>query len=938
MEIPLDNQSAGVPPRGVSQAGNLDRLSLEFREAMAGFLAVGETDPQKGAERGRSDNTPLRFDVEIRIDDLGRFLRVMEHSADLTGTITFAPLGGTFAIRDGRFNLFTVDPQTGVRQMTYAFRFTASEGQTYYLQGQKKIHDDPSMFTPLKDMTTLFTIVYRGEDEHALVYGAGELYFPLVEARSLISSMKEGGTTSWWQKTAALMAFVSFAYGALRDEYLKPVRLFYDTRYENLVLTGSLRTSGGIEAPFFFISGVHERGFPWGDTGIFWDVLLAVGDGKRGYERYCITNLVLEGLELDVSRGTYRYRGPLFKLAEGYSTSYSQMRKKEPPLSEFEADFRLEFDAQPYDAVAVSFPLVPKLVRKLSSTMANELVEHLPGEDPLGIYITPHTVRVRSGSLKLRETAGNGTSGEIEWNVVTTGSFGEAELGTFRNLREPKTLYGYLCAIRAHDQAARVQIHSRTLRDEKEHYMKDRLEAFLGAVVARTSSSEMLMEKGKLTVRPLAPAGLPSQRAPLLEKLGEPVIEVNNDQFPTGIFQRRIVEVLDPSGLRCLALEEDMSLMRLEAIGSEKKVTVASIRGNDKFHALDRVLDMTQFDTLVENKQATSGKPPDKFQIAIKPNFMFAYDKRDHTTYTDPELVHHLVKRLRGRGFANIKVVEAQSTYGEFFDQRRVKEVADYLGYDGSAGYEVVDMTLDADEMLYLGPHLGMHPVSRVWRESDFRISFAKNKTHAYAYYTLTLKNIYGALPLANKFKEYHCDKGIYDTTIEYLTAFRVDFGLVDGYLSADGPFGVFADPLPNQTHTILGGPDLVAVDWVAASKMGINPMIGKHMRLAVTAFGKPEIRVIGDVNPYRPWLNVPAALTLFTNKGVDADYHFGNLMYSAAAQMDETHFHYKNKALYIRILRKLTVPLRRTFFVRTGENPSLGNRFFSWLFYQMGF
>jgi len=614
------------------------------------------------------------------------------------------------------------------------------------------------------------------------------------------------------------------------------------------------------------------------------------------------------------------------------------MRKKGPSLSEFEADFRMEFDARPYDAVAVSFPLVPKLVKKLSSKMANELRDNLPGEHPLGIYITPHTARVRSGSFKLRETAGNGIFGETEWNVVTTSSFGEAELGTFWNLREPKALYGYLCAIRTHEQAARVQIHSRTLRDEKEHWGKDRLEAFLGTVVARTSSSEMLMENGKLTVRPLAPAGLPAQRAPLLEKLGEPVLEVNNDQFPTGIFQRRIVEVLDPSGVRCLALEEDMSLMRLEAIDSDKKVTVASIRDDDKFQALDRVLDITGFDALVERGQATSGKPRDKFQIAIKPNFMFSYDKQDHTTYTDPELVHHLVKRLRGREFANIKVVEAQSTYGEFFDQRSVKEVADYLGYDGSAGYEVVDMTLDADEMRYLGPHLGMHPVSRVWRESDFRISFAKNKTHAYAYYTLTLKNIYGALPLANKFKEYHCNRGIYDTTIEYLTAFPVDFGLVDGYLSADGPFGVFADPRPNETHTVLGGADLVAVDWVAASKMGINPMIGKHMRLAVNAFGKPEIKVIGDANPYRPWLNVPVAFTLFTNKGVDADYHFGNLMYSAAAQMDETHFHRKNKALYMRILRKLTVPLRRAFFVRTGENPSLSNRLFSWLFYRMGF
>ena len=84
--------------------------------------------------------------------------------------------------------------------------------------------------------------------------------------------------------------------------------------------------------------------------------------------------------------------------------------------------------------------------------------------------------------------------------------------------------------------------------------------------------------------------------------------------------------------------------------------------------------------------------------------------------------------------------------------------------------------------------------------------------------------------------------------------------------------------------------------------------------------------------------LNVPAALTLFTNNGVDADYHFGNVMYSACVQMDETYFHYTNHSLIMRLLRTLTNPLRRAFFLRTGENPSWANRFFSWLFYRMGF
>jgi cholesterol oxidase len=915
---------------GTSHRG-LDRLGFRFREAMAGHVGVGEADPSAGAALGRRRGTPLRFDVEIRIASLGEFLRVAEHEAELSGTVTFAPLGGTLPIRDGRFNLFAVEGASGTRRMTYAFRFSAQDGRTFFLRGHKDVRDDAGLDV-VADMTTLFTAVHAGEGEQAPVYAAGELRFDLREAPALLASMDVEGARSLAQKVAAYAAFTSFAWGALRDEYLRDERLLYDTRYENIVVSGRARRADGTAVPFFLVSGVHDRGFPWGDGELFSDLLLAVGDGRGGWRRFAITDRTLEGLFLDVAGGAYRYRGPLFAIGDGFAASFTQMRAGAPHLARCDAELELAFEARPHDAVNVVFPLVPGLVRRLSSRLAKELRDQLPGTNPMGIFITPHGVTPRSGTLRVLGERGVG-----ELAVLADLGFGEAERGTFRNVKDPKTLYGYLCAVRPGSRAARVQIHSRTLRDARERWGRDRLTAFLGSVVSRAASSEMRLEGGKLTVHPLAPAGAPAERAPLLRKLGDPVVEVNNDHFPTAVFQRRIVEVLDPGGERCLALEEDMSLLRLEAVHSDRKVTVASIRGDDPLRALDRVLDETGFDALLEARWATSASSRRDFAIAVKPNFMFAYDKRDRSTYTDPALVHHLVRRLRARGFERIQVVEAQSTYGEYFDRRSVREVADYLGYDGSAGYEVVDMTLDADERRHLGPHLGEHPVSRAWREAGFRISFAKNKTHAYAFYTLTLKNIYGALPLANKFKEYHCRRGIYETTLEYLAAFPVDYGLVDAWLSADGPFGIFADPAPNETRTVLGGADLVAVDWVGASKMGIDPMISPYLRLAVEASGKPEIRLVGDSSPYRPWLNVPVALTLFTNKGVDADHFFGNLMYAAAAQMDETHFQHKNRSWWMRGLRQLTNPVRRAFFVRTGENPSAANRFFGWLFYRMG-
>ena len=919
--------------------GILDNVGLTFEESMSGYLGVGEHDPAQGAAAGKRRDTQIRIDVKVAISELGRFLTVSRHEARLSGSVTCEALGGTCEITEGTFNLFTIDPATGMRQMVYAFRCTSQGGRPYYFHGHKEIRDDPHKLDVVEDMTRLFVVVYEGQDVHGAIYGAGEIRFELSDSLSLATSMKVTNASSFWQQVAARLAFLDFASGVLRREYLAGATPFYETRYENLVLSGAVRDSGGTR-PFFLVSGAHDKGFPWGDGETFWDVLLVIGDGNGGYHRYAMTDRVLTGLEIDVERGTYRYQGPLYALRTGYGTSFRHMRLGSPELEPCRVQIEIAFDAQPYDAVLFPFLAVNGLVRKLSSPLAKQLREALPTHCPLGIHITPHTVRVRSGKLSIVRLGVNGEpiDGEERLDIAAGQTFGEAEVSTFCNLREPTMLYGYICAIRPDAQMARVQIHSRTLRDQREQWAKDQLDAFLGTIVSRVASAEILMEAGTSVCRQFKRSDYDPASHQLFRKLGDPVLEVRNDHYPTAIFLRRVVRVQDPSGQECLALEEDMSLMRLEAAGSDRKVTVAAIKDEDKFRALDGALAETGFDRLLEDRRAVSAKSRTDFSIVIKPNFMFAYDRNDRSTYTDPELVGHLATHLRRLGFENVAVVEAQSTYGQYFDRRSVREMADYLGFDGKAGYRVVDMTEDASERRDLGVHLGLHPVSTVWRDADFRISFAKNKTHAYAYYTLTLKNIYGSLPLADKFKEYHCRRDIYHTTIEYLTAFPVHFGIVDAYRSADGPFGIFADTCPNATDTIIAGPDLVAVDWVAASKMGIDPMISRYMQLAVEKFGKPEIQLVGDAGIYRPWLNVPVALTLFTHKGLDANYHFGNLFYTSCAQMDESHFTHKSRTLPIRLLRRLTVPLRRTLFVRTGENPTWLNRCASALFYRLGF
>jgi uncharacterized protein (DUF362 family) len=293
------------------------------------------------------------------------------------------------------------------------------------------------------------------------------------------------------------------------------------------------------------------------------------------------------------------------------------------------------------------------------------------------------------------------------------------------------------------------------------------------------------------------------------------------------------------------------------------------------------------------------------------------YSTKDRSTYTDPELVEYLIDRMHAAGYGNVAVGEARSTYGTFFTNREVKTVAEYIGLKGK-DYRIIDLSEDLEEFQYSGK-LASHFVNREWKNADFRISFAKNKTHVYAYYTLTIKNIYGALPMENKFLEYHHERDIFSTTIEFIKHFPIHFAFIDAHVSADGPFGIFADKAPNQTETVIGSEDIIAADWVGAEKMGLNPMISDYMKQAIEAFGKPEIHLVGDRGLYPGWVNVWDVFPPFLFGGLDKHYYFGNLFYSIFSYMDPK-FQYKDPSLAKRFLRVLTDPIKDLFFQKTKE------------------
>jgi uncharacterized protein (DUF362 family) len=357
------------------------------------------------------------------------------------------------------------------------------------------------------------------------------------------------------------------------------------------------------------------------------------------------------------------------------------------------------------------------------------------------------------------------------------------------------------------------------------------------------------------------------------------------------------------------------SYFRKRTAKSAGPTTVAAVKGEDKFQVLNRVLEKTGFFEILEKRFKETRKSRKDFSVVIKPNFMFMHSKKDISTYTDPELVEALIDKISEKGFPNLTIVESQSTYGNYYKNREVLKVAEYIGYSTKKNYRIVDLTEEMVPYDY-GGKLGRHFVGPTWRDADFRISFAKNKTHVFCHYTLTLKNIYGTLPIQNKLKEYHTKREYDWPTIETLKHFPVHFGLIDAIYSADGQFGVIVDAKPNHTMTIIGGENLIAVDWVGAKKMGLNPddpRIGRFLPLAVEAFGKPEINWVGDKSIYTPWENV-SNVFIQSLDTIEEAYAFSDWWFSGLTAMDK-YFAFKKRALPTLILRKILKPFKSIIY-----------------------
>jgi uncharacterized protein (DUF362 family) len=292
------------------------------------------------------------------------------------------------------------------------------------------------------------------------------------------------------------------------------------------------------------------------------------------------------------------------------------------------------------------------------------------------------------------------------------------------------------------------------------------------------------------------------------------------------------------------------------------EVKVAVQKGDQKLELLDETLKLAGFFDHLEASRRSSGKSKRDFSVVVKPNMMmFSHKETPPATYTDMELVEHLFDLLQGEGYESLKLVESQNVYGNWYQNRGVVNVAKVSGHRPDLhGYEVVDLTEDRVPYQYDGRWLKDHFVGKAWLDADYRISFAKNKTHVYDYYTLNLKNIYGVTPLQDKMFEYHALREWHGVTFDMLKCFPVDFGIIDAFYSSDGFLGFKGTFKPKKTEMIIASPSLMAADIVGSRMMGLDPRGSLLMRLCQDEWGVPTIEQVGNVEPgyvHPNWVNI---------------------------------------------------------------------------------
>jgi predicted acylesterase/phospholipase RssA len=193
------------------------RRGVMFSETLTGPFALGATDPVEGAARGRTDGTTLALRANADVDDVERFVLDPDHTASLTGDVSFPAFGDRLPCVDGLFNLFAPSDEPDAKMVVYELGFEHG-GRSYRVAGRAHLRDDPGA-DAWGDITTIPATLHEGDDASGPVAGAGVLRLDVGDVARLVSSIHATNTDSVAERAATVARFGSWYLGQLWDSY-----------------------------------------------------------------------------------------------------------------------------------------------------------------------------------------------------------------------------------------------------------------------------------------------------------------------------------------------------------------------------------------------------------------------------------------------------------------------------------------------------------------------------------------------------------------------------------------------------------------------------------------------------------------------------------------------------------------------------------------------
>jgi cholesterol oxidase len=216
------------------------RPGIQFTEVMRGRFAwiedVGrKSGPEAGIEPWRRAHASATMEMELALtvlaDDVEELVSRPEHAARLVGTVMAVGLSPRpMQVRNGRFNLFRLDPnRVETRYLCYGMTVVAEDGTHYRIEGKKvvrngtnyriegkKVVRNSSCFKLWPALTTLYVNVY---DEDRPRMGLGILRLSAADFARQLTTLSARNAQGLAERLDVQSRFTGFFLGMTRSLY-----------------------------------------------------------------------------------------------------------------------------------------------------------------------------------------------------------------------------------------------------------------------------------------------------------------------------------------------------------------------------------------------------------------------------------------------------------------------------------------------------------------------------------------------------------------------------------------------------------------------------------------------------------------------------------------------------------------------------------------------